>query len=97
MPSRPYFQRISGQIESGVVSVGDDIITLPSGESAKVKSILVGDKDSQSAQEGQPVTIQLDKEVDVSRGCVLSRNNTSSKQVTYSNNTLDGRCRTYSW
>lgn len=40
------------------------------------KSILVGDKDSQSAQEGQPVTIQLDKEVDVSRGCVLSSGTT---------------------
>ena len=67
------FRGFQGQIESGVVSVGDDIITLPSGESAKVKSILVGDKDSQSAQEGQPVTIQLDKEVDVSRGCVLEK------------------------
>ena len=70
------FRGFQGQIESGVVSVGDDIITLPSGESAKVKSILVGDKDSQSAQEGQPVTIQLDKEVDVSRGCVLSSGTT---------------------
>ena len=66
------FRGFQGQIESGVVSVGDDIITLPSGESAKVKSILIGDKDSQLAQEGQPATIQLDKEVDVSRGCVLS-------------------------
>ena len=47
------FRGFQGQIESGVVSVGDDIITLPSGESAKVKSILIGDKDSQSAQEGQ--------------------------------------------
>ena len=70
------FRGFQGQIESGVVSVGDDIITLPSGESAKVKSILVGDKDSQSAQEGQPATIQLDKEVDVSRGCVLSSGTT---------------------
>ena len=70
------FRGFQGQIESGVVSVGDDIITLPSGESAKVKSILIGDKDSQLAQEGQPATIQLDKEVDVSRGCVLSSGTT---------------------
>ena len=35
------FRGFQGQIESGVVSVGDDIITLPSGESAKVKSILL--------------------------------------------------------
>ena len=70
------FRGFQGQIESGVVSVGDDIITLPSGESAKVKSNLIGDKDSQLAQEGQPATIQLDKEVDVSRGCVLSSGTT---------------------
>ncbi len=39
----------------------------------KVKSILVGDKDAQTADAGRPVTIQLDKEVDVSRGCVLAK------------------------
>ena len=37
-----------------------------------VKSIYIGDKDSESAAKGQPVTIQLDREVDVSRGCVLT-------------------------
>lgn len=41
-------------------------------EKAHVKSIHVTDKDVQSAEKGQPVTIQLDREVDVSRGCVLS-------------------------
>ncbi len=70
------FRGFQGQIESGVVAVGDEITTLPSGETANVKSILVGDKDSQSAQVGQPVTIQLDKEVDVSRGCVLAASTT---------------------
>ena len=70
------FRGFQGQIESGVVSVGDEITTLPSGETANVKSILIGDKDRQSAQVGQPVTIQLDKEVDVSRGCVLAAKTT---------------------
>ena len=41
------FRGFQGQIESGVVSVGDEITTLPSGETANVKSILIGDKDSQ--------------------------------------------------
>ena len=36
------------------------------------KLILVGDKEVQEAVQGQPVTIQLDREVDVSRGCVLT-------------------------
>lgn len=52
--------------------MGDELTTLPSNEKAKVKSIYVGDKDSKEAKKGQPVTIQLDREVDVSRGCVLT-------------------------
>ncbi|MGN0483313.1 MAG: sulfate adenylyltransferase subunit 1 [Lachnospiraceae bacterium] len=67
------FRGFQGQIESGSVAVGDTIITLPSREEANVKSILIGDKESSSAEKGRPVTIQLDKEVDVSRGCVLTK------------------------
>ena len=69
------FRGFQGQIESGEISVGDTVVTLPSNEKAHVKSILVGDKESDKAQIGQPVTIQLDKEVDVSRGCVLAKDN----------------------
>ena len=65
------FRGFQGQIESGKISVGDEIIVLPGGQKAKVKQILVTDKDSQSAFAGQPVTISLDKEIDVSRGRVL--------------------------
>ena len=66
------FRGFQGQIESGSVKVGDEITTLPSNETAHVKSIHIGDKAAESATTGQPVTIQLDREVDVSRGCVLS-------------------------
>ena len=66
------FRGFQGQIETGEIHVGDELTTLPSNEIAKVKSIYVGDKLSDKAEEGQPVTIQLDREVDVSRGCVLS-------------------------
>ena len=68
------FRGFQGQIESGEISVGDEITTLPSNEKAKVKQILVVDKDSKTAKVGQPATITLDKEVDVSRGCVLTKN-----------------------
>lgn len=69
------FRGFQGQIESGKIAVGDTIVTLPSNEKAKVKSIMIGDKEAQNAKIGQPVTIQLDKEVDVSRGCVLAKDN----------------------
>ena len=68
------FRGFQGQIEAGSVSVGDEIITLPTKEHVHVKSIHVGDKEAQTASIGQPVTIQLDREVDVSRGSVLTNN-----------------------
>ncbi len=67
------FRGFQGQIESGSIAVGDTITTQPSGEQAEVKKILVADRDVQSAFKGQPVTIQLNREVDVSRGCVLEK------------------------
>ncbi|EDT76952.1 sulfate adenylyltransferase subunit 1 [Clostridium butyricum] len=65
------FRGFQGQIESGSINVGDEITALPSNEKVKVKSIHVTDKSVSGASKGQPVTIQLDKEVDVSRGCIL--------------------------
>ena len=67
------FRGFQGQIESGSISIGDEIITLPSNEKAHVKQILMTDKDVETAFKGQPVTITLDKEVDVSRGCVITK------------------------
>lgn len=72
---RPYhtFRGFQGQIESGSISIGDEIVTLPSNEKAHVKQILMTDKDVKTAFKGQPVTITFDKEVDVSRGCVITK------------------------
>lgn len=67
------FRGFQGQIESGSISVGDEIVTLPSNEKAHVKQILMTDKDVKTAFKGQPGTITLDKEVDVSRGCVITK------------------------
>lgn len=65
------FRGFQGEVESGSISVGDEITVLPSKEKAQVKSILITDYETQTAAKGQPVTIQLDREIDVSRGCVL--------------------------
>lgn len=67
------FRGFQGQIESGTVSVGDELTSLPSEEKAHVKEILVGDKNVTTAQKGQPVTVTLDREIDTSRGSVLAR------------------------
>ena len=67
------FRGFQGQIESGSISVGDVITAYPSGESAVVSSIFIGNKQMDKAFYGQPITMQLDREVDVSRGCVISK------------------------
>ena len=67
------FRGFQGQIESGNVSIGDELTVLPSGEKARVKSIHVGMDSVDSAQKGQPVNIELDREIDISRGCVLEK------------------------
>ena len=67
------FRGFEGQIESGEIAVGDTVRALPSGEEAEVRSILIADRKADRASKGQPVTLQLSREVDVSRGCVLEK------------------------
>ncbi|MDR3353706.1 MAG: sulfate adenylyltransferase subunit CysN [Synergistaceae bacterium] len=67
------FRGFQGQIESGNIRVGDAITALPSGEGAIVKSVIIAGREAEAAEKGQPVTLRLDREVDVSRGCVLEK------------------------
>lgn len=65
------FRGFQGHVESGEISSGQEVTLLPSGEKANIKSIHVGDKKVDHVFTGQPATIQLDREVDVSRGNVI--------------------------
>ncbi len=67
------FRGFQGEVAEGKISVGDKITVLPSGESAHVESILLADKKARSVSKGNPVTLTLDKEIDISRGCVIYR------------------------
>ena len=67
------FRGFQGQISSGEIAVGDTITVMPSRETAKVTNILDGDKPVEKSDKGHAVTIQLDTEIDVSRGCVLEK------------------------
>lgn len=65
------FRGFQGQIEAGNIHTGDTITVLPSREKALVQSILVTDREAEEAGSGQAVTLTLDREIDVSRGCIL--------------------------
>jgi len=72
--SRPdcNFRGFQGEICSGQISVGETITVLPSGEKGHVSRILSAGREVLTAGIGEAVTICLDSEVDVSRGCVLA-------------------------
>jgi len=69
------FRGFSGTIAAGEVSVGDTLVSIPSGKSSKVKSIVTYDGDLQTAFVKQAVTICLEDEIDVSRGDMLVKPN----------------------
>ena len=79
-----HFRGFQGQVESGSLSVGDTITVLPSRESATVKSILCCDKSVEHASEGHAITVQLDSEIDISRGCVLVKGDTAKVNQLFS-------------
>lgn len=71
--SRPnaVFRGFQGEVVAGRVSLGTEITVLPQEEKARVENLLVAGKEKTEANVGEPVTICLDREVDVSRGSVL--------------------------
>jgi sulfate adenylyltransferase subunit 1 len=66
------FRGFAGRVESGAVAVGDPVVVLPSGRTTRVKAIRLGDQLLASASTEQSVLIQLEDEVDVSRGDLLA-------------------------
>jgi bifunctional enzyme CysN/CysC len=68
-----HFRGFAGNIVSGQLSVGDEIIVTPSGRRSRVKSISSGEKNLTQADLGQSVMLTLQDEIDISRGDVISR------------------------
>lgn len=65
------YRGYAGKITSGVYRVGDNVIVLPSGLQSTIKSIEVNGTDVHEAFAPQSVTIQLNDEIDVSRGDLI--------------------------
>lgn len=66
------FRGFQGEIETGCVHTGDEIISYPSMEKASVKEIYYCDKQVEEASAGESVTVVIDREMDISRGCVIA-------------------------
>ena len=66
------FRGYAGTITSGVVRPGDPVVNAVSRTHAQVARIVTMDGDLAEAGPGTPVTLVLDREIDVSRGDVIS-------------------------
>ena len=62
-----------GQIRGGVISVGDDVVVLPSGVKTKVREMYVSGVKKEKAFNGQSVAVVFETEIDVGRGDVVVR------------------------
>ncbi len=67
------FRGFAGTVISGAIRVGEEIATLPSGKTSKVKSIVTMDGNLKEATTGQAVTLTLEDEIDISRGDMIVR------------------------
>ncbi len=71
--NRPHlnFRGFAGTVVSGEIAVGDEVTTLPSGKSSKVKSIVTFDGELDRARTQAAVTLTLEDEIDISRGDMI--------------------------
>ena len=67
------YRGFAGEIISGSINVGDEIVVLPSGKRSKVVGIDMHGKPAESAFTPQSVVIRLADEIDISRGDMIVR------------------------
>lgn len=66
------FRGFAGSLAAGNISVGDSVRVTASGQIAQVKDIVTFSGSQQQAKKGDAITLVLDREIDVSRGDVLT-------------------------
>lgn len=65
------FRGYAGKVKSGSISVGDHIKVLSSGQTSVVKAISKYTEPQLKAKQGDAVTIELEDDIDISRGDLL--------------------------
>ncbi|HVH73209.1 MAG TPA: hypothetical protein VNB49_19150, partial [Candidatus Dormibacteraeota bacterium] len=65
------FRGFAGRVAGGTIRPGDSVLALPSGQQASVRTIVTFDGELSEASAPMSVTLELDKEIDLSRGDML--------------------------
>jgi bifunctional enzyme CysN/CysC len=69
------YRGYAGQVASGVLKPGDEVMVLPSGFTSRVSSIETSDGPLAEAYPPMSVTVRLEDEIDISRGDMICRPN----------------------
>jgi len=67
------FRGFAGQVASGRISPGEEVLVLPSGLTSRVESIVTADGNLDEAVMGDSITLALADEIDISRGDMIVR------------------------
>ena len=67
------FRGFAGTISSGIIRVGDEVMTLPSRKTSRIKQIITADGNLDEAWVPMSVAVTLEDEIDVSRGDMIVR------------------------
>ena len=67
------FRGYMGQVASGTIQPGDEVLVLPSGQKSRVRSLVTFEGELEEAAAGDAVTLTLEDELDVSRGDMIVR------------------------
>ena len=69
------YRGYAGKVYGGDLSVGDEVVVLPSQTNSKIKDIHFYDKSYQTASRRSSVTITLEDDINISRGDMLVKKN----------------------
>lgn len=73
------YRGYAGRIAGGIFKPGDDVIVLPTGFTSKIKSIETFNGPIEEAYAPMSVSIQLEDDIDISRGDMIVRENNQPK------------------
>lgn len=73
------YRGFAGRIASGIFRKGEEVTVLPSGFNSKIKSIRNMDKEVKEAFPPMSVSIELEDEIDISRGDMITKPNNQTE------------------
>jgi bifunctional enzyme CysN/CysC len=69
------FRGFAGCVVSGTIRPGEEVLVLPAGKVAAIKSLVTYYGELPEASAGQPIVMTFDREIDVGRGDMIVRGN----------------------